>query len=291
MTDANKIMPVEPCGLVNKCMASPSSYASSMGSYGAKSPTLVADKALRELEAARAKDVAAHERNLPALEHNKAIAARIEAVMTEAGIPRSYSERDTNSRARYPKTITHQAGWIGDVARNCKTDDGFAHATSSYERLKKDYTAYAERAKVEADHAAQHAQRERDAELAKRKADMELAGMLLRYELPIESDWGDVLEHLRSKDQRLDLAVAMEQTRGDWSEGPDRVSDALDRFQINTTEDKDIANDVLSCLHDFNDGRVFRDTTWSYSALYASITNTALLADCQKAMANAGSYS
>jgi hypothetical protein len=48
---------------------------------------------------------------------------------------------------------------------------------------------------------------------------------------------------------------------------------------------------VASCLYDFEDGRVFRDTTWSYSALYASITNTALLADCQKAMANAGSYS
>ena len=284
MSDTNKIMPVEACGLVNKCMASPSSYASSMGSYGAKSPTLVADKALRELEAARAKDVAAHERNLPALEHNKAIAARIEAVMTEAGIPRSYSERDTNSRARYPKTITHQAGWIGDVARNCKTDDGFAHATSSYERLKKDYTAYAERAKEESEQLAQKAQRERDAELAKRKADMELAGMLLRHGLPIESDWDNVLEHLRSKDQRLDLAVAMEQTRGDWSEGPYRVRNALDRFQIVTDEDKEIANDVASCLYDFEDGRVFRDTTWSYSALYESVTDKQLVSDCKTAM-------
>lgn len=289
MSNTNKIMPIELCGLVNKCMAHPSSYASSMGTYGAKSPTMVADKAMRELEAARAKDIAAHERNLPAIWHNKVIADRIEAMMTEAGIPRSYSERDHNSRARYPKTITHAAGWIGDVARNCKIDDGFTAATSSYERLKKEYTAYAERAKVEADQAAQQAQRERDAELAKRKADMELAGMLLRHQLPIESSWDDVLEHLRQKDQRLDLAIAMEQTRGDWSEGPYRVRGALDRFQIHTDQDKEIANDVASCLYDFEDGRVFRDTTWSYGALYASVADKNLLADCQTAMSHARS--
>ena len=270
-------------------MASPSGYASRLSSYSTPTAMRVATHAIQELEAARAKDIAAHEHNLPALEHNKAIAARIEAMMTEAGIPRSYSERDTTSRARYPKTITHQAGWIGDVARNCITDDGFVFATSSYERLKKDYTAYAERAKEEAKQLEQKAQRERDAELAKRKADMELAGMLLRHGLPIESDWDDVLEHLRKKDQRLDLAVAMEQTRGDWSEGPYRVRNALDRFQIVTDEDKEIANDVASCLYDFEDGRVFRDTTWSYGALYASIIDKQRLADCQTAMSHSRS--
>lgn len=33
--------------------------------------------------------------------------------------------------------------------------------------------------------------------------------MLLRYQLPIESTWSDVLDHLRGKHQRLGLAVAM----------------------------------------------------------------------------------
>ena len=291
MTDANKIMPVELCGHIGKCMASPSSYASRLSSYSTPTATRIATHAMQELEAARAKDVAAHENNLPALEHNKVIAARIEAMMTEAGIPRSYSERDTTSRSRYPKSITRQAGWIGDLARNCLTSDGFVAATLSYERMKKEYTAYAERAKVEADEAARKAQRERDAAVEKRKADMELAGMLLRHELPIESSWDDVLEHLRKKDQRLDLAVAMEQTRGDWSEGPYRVTGALDRFTIHTDEDKAIANDVASCLYDFEDGRVFRDTTWSYSALYESVTDKQLVSDCQTAMNHSRSES
>lgn len=287
MSDTLKIMPVEPCGAIGKCMSHPSSYASSM-TYGAKSPTAVANRAMQELEAARAKDIAAHDKNQPAIENNKLVAGRVEAMMLEIGMPKSWSERDTKSRSRYPKSITHEAGWMGDVRRNCKTDDGFAAATLSYERMLKEYQAYAERAKVEAAQVADKAQRERDAELAKRKTDMELAALLLRYELPIESDWSDVLEHLCTKDQRLDLAVAMQQTRGDWSDGPYRVEGALGRFKIETTEDKDIATDIVSCLHDFEDGRVFRDTTWNYTRLFASLADQQLVADCQKAMQHAG---
>lgn len=284
MSENTKILPIKPCGFVGKCMASPSSYASGLSSYHTPSAKLVATLALQQLEDARAKDVATHQDNLLAIENNKAVAARIETLMAELGIPKTYSERDNKSRARYPKSITHEAGWIGDVRRNCPTDDGFIAATSTYDRLKTSYLDYSERANKEAEQVKRQAQRERDAAMAKRKADMELATMLLRYELPIESDWSDVLEHLRGKDQRLDLAVAMSQTRGDWSEGPYRVRDALDRFQIETTEDKNIANDVLSCLDDFNDGRVFRDTTWSYDALFASVKDQQLAADCQKAM-------
>ncbi|MNV78716.1 hypothetical protein D3C71_1722230 [compost metagenome] len=117
---------------------------------------------------------------------------------------------------------------------------------------------------------------------------MELAAVLLRYELPLESSWSDVLDSLCEKDQRLDLAVAMQRTRGDWSEGPYRVKNALDRFQIETTEDKDIANDVLSCLDDFEDGRVFRDTNWNYGRLFASVKDETLSADVQKALQHSG---
>lgn len=282
------IIPLKPCGFVGKCMSSPSSYASGLSSYRTPSAKTVAAHALQQLEAARAQDVGTNQANLPAIENNKAVAARVEVLMAEIGMPKSWSERDFKSRARYPKTVTHEAGWIGDVRRHCQTDDGFTAATYTYNRLLTEYKAYAERANKEAEQADQQAQRVRDAELAKRKADMELATMLLRYVLPIEADWSDVLEHLRTKDQRLDLAVAMQQTRGDWSEGPYRVRDALDRFQIETTEDKDIANDVLSCLEDFEDGRVFRDTTWSYGALFASVKDQQLVADCQKAMEHAG---
>lgn len=287
-TEPLKIQPVEPCGAIGKCMASPQSYASHVSSYQQTNPRAVAAHALRKLEEARALDVATHEKNLPAIEANKVIAARVEALMADIGMPKSYSERDRNSRARYPKTITHSAGYIGDLRRHCVTDDCFASATTTYERMKRDYDAYAVRAEAEATEADKKRQREAEAALEKRKADMELATLLLRYGLPIESTWDDVLEALRNKHQRLDLAVAMQLTRGDWSAGPYRVRDALDRFSIETTEDNDIANDVLDCLQDFEDGRVFRDATWSYTRLFASVTDEALRADCLLAMTLSG---
>ncbi|MGJ3704593.1 hypothetical protein [Variovorax sp. AFSI2.2] len=282
------IQPVELCASIGKCMASPSSYASYVGRYQQENPRAVAAHALRELESARARDISTHEKNLPAIEANKAVAARIEALMAEIGMPKSYSERDTKSRARYPKTIRHDAGYLGDLRRHCLTTDGFEAATHTYERLKKDYDAYAARAEEEAKQSDAKKEREAAALVEKRKADMELAAVLLRYELPIDSSWSDVLEALRSKDQRLDLAIAMQLTRGDWSEGPYRVRNALDRFQIETTEDKDIANDVLSCLEDFEDGRVFRDTSWNYGRLFASVKDEVLCADAQKALQHSG---
>lgn len=289
MTTISKIMPVEQCGQVNKCMASPQSYMDRLPTYGTKSIARAAALALSELEAARARDIALHEANLPAMENNKAIAAQIIAINEAIGMPKRWSELDRNSRSRYPKTIGHDAGYLTDIAREVKTTDGFDHATLSYNQLKVRYDEYSESGKREAEQIERKRVADQQAVIDKRKADMELAAMLLRYELPIESSWEEVLEHLRGKNQRLDLAVAMYQTRCDWSEGAYRVSNALGRFQIENTEDKDIANDVLSCMEDFSDGRVFRDTTWSYDRLFASVEDEQLRKDCQRANEMAGS--
>ncbi|CAJ3096786.1 Uncharacterised protein [Burkholderia pseudomallei] len=279
MSDDRKIRTVEQCGFVNKCMASPQSYASSLSSYRTPSAKTVADHALAQLEAARAKDIALHEANLEAIERNKGTADRVRAFMEEIGMPKSWSERDTKSRARFPKNITRDAGWVGDIMRFIKTDDGFAYATSTYERLKRDYDAYAATAARETEQAELQRQRAAEAEREARKANIELARIVLRYELSDESTWDDVLDVLRTKDQRVDLALAMMATRGDWSEGPYRVRDAIDRFTIVTDEDKEIANDVIACLHDFCDGRVFRDTTWNYDRIMASVADQQLATD------------
>jgi hypothetical protein len=282
-----KIMPVTPCGFVGKCQSHPSgyeSYCTSRYTYTKPSQERIAAHALQELEAARAKDVATHEGNLAAIENNKAVRARVEQLMTGIGMPLKWSDRDRNSRSRYPKTVTHDAGWKTDLWREVPIDDGFALATQTYQSLKARYDEYAESAKGAA--AREQAQREaaEKARIEKRKADMALAAILLRYSLPPESEWSDVLDALRARDQRLDLAVAMAQTRGDWSEGAYRVWDALHRFTINTDEDKDIAADVTPLLADFDDGRCFRDCAWNYSRIFDSVADKQLSADVQLAM-------
>lgn len=288
MDNLMQAMPVERCGFVGKCQASPSGYASSVISYAKPSTDRVAQHALQQLEAARAKDVETHEKNQAAIENNKAVRAHIVAMMKAVGVPDSWSERDQTSRARFPKNKTVRAGYLNDIDRYVLIDDGFASATFTYESLKTRYDEYATRAKTEAEQAARERAAAEERKKEERRRDMALAGILLRYELPAESEWSDVLETLRSKNQRLDLAVAMQQTRGDWSEGPYRVSDALSRFTIETTEDKDIANDILSCLDGFEDGRTFRDTAWGYDRLFASVEDQQLAADVRLAASNVG---
>jgi hypothetical protein len=281
--NALKIMPVERCGAVGKCMASPASYASSFSSWSKPSGGSIAKKALAALEEARAKDVATHEANLPALANNAQIHEAVKAMMDGFGIPLRWSERDLKSRSRYPKTISHDAGYLTDLRREVPISDGFEAATLSYNRLLADYQRYAEAAAREAEQAKRAKEREDTLALEKRRADIELATLILRYELPEHSDWSDVLEALRVRDQRLDLAVAMSLTRGDWSEGFYRVSDAVSRFTIRDDVDKEIINDVLGCM-DSDDGRVFRDTRWNYGELFARAKDQQLAQDVQKAM-------
>lgn len=284
---------LEKCNHVSGCQSNPAGYASYMKSswsYLTPSAKSVAQYALKALEAARQKDVEAHERNKPKLEANKATRDTLLAAIKQAGIPDSYWEYPTNSRARYPKKVRHEAGYLGDIRRNLPITDGFESSTSTYNSLKARYDAYAQQAEDEEQRTVEAAERERQAELERRRADIRMAKIILRYDLPEDSTWSQVLSLLRKKDQRLDLAVAMRQTRGDWSEGYYRVSDALDRFVVHTTEDAAIQTDILACFNDDIDGRVFRDTEWNYDRLFQSAADPQLAEDILTALSEIRDY-
>lgn len=283
MTDL-KIMPVEACGLVGKCMSSPQSYENEASRFSKAGPERVAALALQRLEEARALDIEAHERNLPAIENNKLVRAAVEEMMTAIGMPKRWSRKDFGRGRRLPKTISEDAGYIGDLIRHVPTDDGFILATATYNSLKARYDEYA----ADAGRIAERLKAEADAAEEKRKAErlvnIEFAKILLRYGLSTDIEWSGVLETLRAKDKHLDLAIAMEDTRGDWSEGYYSVSDAVDRFKLETDRDKEILNDILPQLaSEDHDGRVFRDIRWNYNALYALVEDQQLVADCRLA--------
>lgn len=121
----------------------------------------------------------------------------------------------------------------------------------------------------------------------KRKADLDLARLILRYDLPEDSDWNDALYALRQRSQYLDLALAGQETRCDWSDGFYRVSDALGRFRINDERDKEIVADITGCMGS-DDGRVFRDTAWSYDALFELVEDKQLVTDARLCLERAG---
>ncbi|HTI81771.1 MAG TPA: hypothetical protein VL614_15085 [Acetobacteraceae bacterium] len=275
-------MPLLPVGRIGKL--STSLRRDRMNSDGTYEPTPYdVTCAETKLEDLWKQDQADHAANAAAIEHNRALRATLTEIMKAAGIPDSYSERDHKSRSRFPKSIRRDAGYLGDLQRHIPISDGFSGLSLTYDRLK---AAYAEHRKVaDARQAAQ--KRKADAAIERRKADMELAILLVRYELPPESDWSDVLGVVRKRNQYLDLAIAMEDCRGDWSEGCYMVEAALDRFTITDDRDKEIATDAASGIASFGDGcgdgRVFRDTRWSYDALYALIVDQQLVADARRA--------
>lgn len=283
-----KIMPVQKVGSVGRCMASPHSYESHVPGSQYRTPTKqrVAEYALAQLEAARKVDEEAHEANLPAIETNKAVRERITALMESIGMP---ATRKVQSGTRYgrPKYRSVDAGYIEDMREHVPITDGFDHATSTYNALRARYEQYASEGAREAEQAARDAEQAEERRKAERRANLELAEIILRNDLDRDAEWADVLGALRKRDQRLDLAVAMQQTRGDWSEGYYRVSDALQRFTVKSPEDAEIQTDILACFNDDIDGRVFRDTAWNYTRLFASASDQQLAADIQKAAANA----
>ncbi len=284
MADDMKIRPVASTWAIGKCMGSPASYRDQANRFGTASNKRTAAFALEQLAAARAKDEAQAAENLAARQHNGAIKMRVEALMAEIGMPAKVSEIDKKSRAQFPKRITRDAGWVEDLRRECRTHDGFDQATISYNRLKQAYDLYAAEAERESEVIAA-AKAEADERRRQEKlANVDLAEIVLRYGLNREAEWSDVLEELRKKDQRLDLAVAMSLTRTDSSDGAYRVSDAFRRFTIQNDEDKAIANCIASILADFGDGREFRDCSWSYTKLFTEAADQQLSTDIQKAM-------
>lgn len=280
------IQKVEPCGKVSQCKSDPGYYHPLERPKEPDLPT--AQIALRKLEEAMAADTAIHEKNLPALEANQAIADRYRAFAKEIGLPESYNERDPKSRAMYPKMISHSAGWLSDIHRWIKTDDGYSRQQATYKELKARYDKYHEDAKKKAEFDAGAKKREREALKKKREEDMRLATIIVRYGLDPLTDWESVEHELRKKDRLLNLAVAMEETRGDWNEGCYRVRNAL--FVPSNEQEEAIIKDVAPLCEDFEDGRCFRDCTWSYSAIYSIIADQQLVADIQEARSHISRY-
>lgn len=111
-------------------------------------------------------------------------------------------------------------------------------------------------------------------EKAARKENVELARMVVKYGLDEEYDWdwGSIEDELLYKCKYLRLASAMEDTRSDWSDGFGRVSYALYDFSVESDFDRLAYDDISERLNsEETDGRIFRDTEYSYDVLYGKV--------------------
>lgn len=277
MSEISKPMVVKPLERVRQCRR--------LGHSPRPHEVAVAESNLAD---AWAKDQATHAENEAAIVHNQSMRALITKTMVQAGVPDHFyaAKSDRPVFGRLPKKVKHDAGYLGDLKRTFPISDGFIEVQRLYDMLAKEIEEA--KAKVQAGREAEESQRA--AALERRKADLVLAGILVRHGLPAETDWADALDALRKKDKYLDLAIAGQQTRGDWSDGFYRVESALKRFTIENDQDKNIAADLCGCLRarddGENDGRIFRDTTWSYDKLFGLVVDQQLLADARVCLQN-----
>ena len=253
----------------------PNEYADTVEKIEERRKSLFAklDEVLPSLEETRLK-------NAEIIEHNKQIAEKVKLIMKTMGIPDSYSERDYNSRARNPKYITRQAGYIGDITRNVSTfDTQYKNISDQINVIKTRINKWADDKikAIRAEEASKKAEREKDAKVKL------LAAMCGKYGIDaLEEDYYDLLDEILRRNKYLHLAHHLLRNRNDWNEGPDRAEYDLSQFKIENEVDQKIYESIQEDIEDWQgDGRVFRDGEYGYDIIFGMCDDD-LMSDYQK---------
>lgn len=214
----------------------------------------------REVEAARPMC----EANDAAYQANLALMRKLAAIISAAGFDKS--TRRLKGRSQW-KTEEVDCEWYSLLKGAVRSPScTVSWLNTKVEEVKR------KRAEAEAKQAKEQRQREIEASRAEAERKKTVAVVEVAKELgvdPVTADADSLIEELRSRDKYIDLAKAMADTRGDWSDGFYRVTGALGRFKPESEVDIAIVSEVSELAHgDESDGRIFRDCTWNYSRVY-----------------------
>lgn len=236
-------------------------------SWGTPSAANIVAAARAHVEEMWAESKAIHEANLPVIENNKKLRARLDAFMSSIGFSAEYStfEYKTN-RSRNRETVTHTAGWVGDKARLLPITDGFEYAERDYQRLLKEITEWERKEKQK----EQEVERAKAIEVRKTEGEKLRAVMVVKYGLEFTASLNEVKDALLARDKYLALADALQRNRGDWSDGCWYAENGLGGFAVETEVDKQIYECLSPLISDWDgDGRVFRDCEFNYDRIFA----------------------
>lgn len=231
-----------------------------------------------------------HEENISKIEENRKTIQEIYDFMESKGIPKTYRTVDQKSRKTFKPTITVTSGYVQDISRIFDNNDGYENFVKNYESIKEKLVDVKKRC------AALKVKVDRETEKKKKanKDFIDLIKLNQKYEFFKEEEMSiedisdlsnELLYHIAGKNNILNLAYAMEQTRCDWNDGCDKVEYAL--FHPTNDLEIEIINDIneaIESFYDCQDGRVFRDCNWSYTELYKIVSNenTELFSDFLK---------
>ncbi len=203
------------------------------------------------------------EENEVILNTNRELLGRVVSVVSAIGIPAKISKRKSGRNGNWT-TVT--ADWVDDLnALLPSTAIKKVHIQDTWNS----FIRRRDQIKNAAGELQKAQERAREIEAAKTKRVVVVTKIAIQLGLEPENyNVSNLEDVLRAKDKYLDLSIAMSNTRGDWSDGPWEVSEALSRFHsVGDGNDFAIAKDVSGYLEDFEDGRVFRDCEWNYGRL------------------------
>lgn len=204
--------------------------------------------------------------------HNQTIAAKVNSIMKELGVPDTYYTKEYKSpRSTKLTEVKHSAGYLGVPPQPS------VNVVSKRKELQAEYDKRI--------CGIQEAQRKLEQEEAKHKAEQDL--MLLRAKYTPDDSGSDkyaVLNVILSKNKYLYLAHYLEMNRNDWNDGYDYAERGLAGFTVETPEDEEIYKEIRSLIDDsdYTDGRIFRDCNYSYSHLYGLVEDEQLIKDHRK---------
>lgn len=209
------------------------------------------------------------EKNLKAIEENRALKEKLQALFVSLNVPTKRvnmnPSRVWNAKARWQET-----GWPNSIAA-IPVDDGWA----GLERQYKDTLKALEEDKEKKARAREQEEAERQRTEKKRRDTVALGLLATQLGLDPLAEAYEVRKALLGRNKYLRLADAMYRTRCDWSDGPYRVADALANFSRETEEDHRIALQLEGHVEDWcGDGRIFRDCQHNYDSLFDLVKAT-----------------
>ena len=263
-----KIMPITNVyAVMGKRYASIESYKKTSFCWSYKDTLKAAEKHQTELWEKVEK---LHQENLPAIENNEKLLERIRLLFHNIGI----SEKRYEKKGK--KDIQVTRGWLQDLYDLIPRTDLYREAVQANTDFLRKIQQYREaNEQLEAE-----AEKKKRQEEKKIEADMARAALVVKYNLPYDSSFVDIMDHLLGLNKYLNLAYHLERNRGDWSDGYEWAETGLEKFQVVTDQDKLIYSDINTAITEWGgDGRVFRDMYWNYNALYNLVEDKALLDD------------
>lgn len=205
------------------------------------------------------------DRNKEVEAHNRVIFDKAVEFMLSLGLQKTENYRKTSRSVKWSK---RQSAWLTSIEQQKGCGGGWSQVESSHKRLAKGI----EERKEAKRKAEKQKERERKAAIAERQENLKIALLAQKYvtENAIECEDGEILDAILARDKYLCLGHWLMKNRGDWNDGPSYAEVGLSEFEIESTLDQEIHDEINSHITDWGgDGRVFRDCEHNYDSLFA----------------------